>query len=135
MSTTEVNQFLGESSGEKHPAFKFAEIGDTIKGVIAEQPKVVDVDNIGKPGTTKKLVIALTDDQGETWSVWVRAGFMASAIQDAIKAVGAPGLEVGGRLAVRFSEKRDTGKPSPAHIFVAQYQAPAAAAVNPDDLL
>lgn len=138
MSTTEVNDFLASSSGSKHPGFAFTAIGDTCKGVISEEPRIIDVPVLGKQGeTAKKMVIAVTNDAGETMALWVKRGQMAQAIQEAITAAGAPGLEVGGKIAVRFAEERDTGKPSKLKVFVAQYQAPnpVPAATDMSDLL
>ena len=133
---SEVTDFLASSAGSKHPGFKFENIGDTIKGVVSEQPRVLDVSVLGKPGETeRKMVVAVTDEGGDTWALWVKRSQMAQAINDAIEAAGSSGLEVGGRLAVKFSEERDTGKPSKMKVFTAQYQPPTPAPVGVADLL
>lgn len=130
MSTTEVDEFLKSSSGSKHPAYKFNEIGDTCKGVIVEDPRIVERPNLNDGQPEKQLVLAVTDDDGNTFALWVRRGQMAQAIDEAVTQAGAAGLALGGKIAVRFDEKRDTGKPSPLKVFKAQYQAPPAAAVS-----
>lgn len=134
-TNTEVNEFLKSSSGDLHPGFKFAAIGDTIKGRICEAPKVVETPNLNTGNPEKKLVLAVETEEGETWSVWIRRGFLARAVNEAIEAAGATGLAEGGTIAIRYSEDRDTGKPQPAKVFVAKYQPPAASAVSVDDLL
>jgi hypothetical protein len=135
MSTTDVNDFLNATGGDKHPGFKFSKIGDTCKGVIAEQPRVIEVPSLSKPGQTeKKLVIAIRTGEGDDsiFSVWAK-GQMASAIKQAIVAANAPGLQVGGTLAVQYSEDRDTGKVQPLKVYRAQYKAPPAEPVKLDD--
>lgn len=134
-TNTEVSEFLRSSSGDLHPGFKFANIGDTIKGQIVEAPKVVETPNLKDGTPEKKLVLAVQTEEGETWSVWVRRGFMARAVNDAIAEAGAAGVAEGGTIAIRYSEDRDTGKPQPAKVFVAKYQPPAPSAVSVDDLL
>ena len=135
MTDTDVSEFLRSSSGENHPGFKFAAIGDTIKGVICEPPKIVETPNLNNGNLEKKLVLAVETEEGETWSVWVRRGFMARAVNDALEAAGVSGIAEGGTIAIRYSEDRDTGKPQPAKVFVAKYQAPAPQTTSVDDLL
>lgn len=134
MTNTDVNDFLQSSAGDLHPGFKFANVGDTIKGVICEEPKVVETPNLNDGKPEKKLVVAVQTEDGETWSVWVRRGFMARAINDAIEVAGVAGLAEGGTIAIKYSEDRDTGKPSKAKIFVAKYTPPAPSTVSVDDL-
>lgn len=126
---TDVADFLGQNApfdGEKHPGFKFTSIGDTLKGVIVEQPRVVEVDKIGNPGVKeKKLVVAVRDDSSNTWALWAK-GNMAAAIHEACQAASVPGIAEGGTIAVRFTETKDTGKGNPLKIFKAAYQPPVA---------
>jgi hypothetical protein len=133
--SSDVKDFLDNSSGERHPAFKFAAIGDHISGVIAETPRVVETPNLNTQLPEKKLVLAVTTDDGQTFSVWVRAGFLARAVNDALNKAEVEGLEEGGRIGIRYSENRDTGKPQPAKVFEAEYRAPAPAKVGVDELL
>ncbi len=135
----EVEDFLDDSApfdGEKHPGFKFSTIGDTLKGVIVERPRVLDVDKMGSPGTKiRKMVVAVRDDGGATWALWVEARKpMAAAIKEACEKVSVRGLAEGGTLAVRFTEEKDTGKGNPLKIYSAAYQPPVAE-TSVDDLL
>lgn len=133
--SNEVTDFLNQSSGELHDGFKFANIGDTCKGTISELPKVVEFTSKFTNQQERQLVIPVTDDTGATHAVWVKAGFAASAVQDALTEANAPGLEVGGKFAMQLVELRDTGKGNPAKVYKAQYQPPAAPAVGVDSLL
>jgi hypothetical protein len=132
---TDVADFLASSTGSRHTPFKFSAIGDTLKGVIAEPPVVIDMPKIDGGGTERKLVIAVTQDDGNTFALFVKRGFMAQAIHEATVEAGVAGLAVGGQLAVRYSEDRDTGKPSKAKIFAAQYKPANAVTSVPTDLL
>lgn len=118
--------------GDRYPAFKFENVGDTVRGVIVERPRVVDVDNNGK--AEKRMVVAVTQDDGETVSIWVKPGFSAAAVKEALTAAGADGLVEGGTFAMKLDELRDTGKPSPAKVFKASYKPPAPSGVGVDDL-
>lgn len=122
---TDVASFIAENSGGVYPAFSFKAIGDTIKGEIAEPVKIVEHDNYSKTGKEQSLVIAVTTDDGDTFSVWARKQ-MLGAIGDAVKLAtgGKTEMVVGARIAVRFAEERDTGKGNPLKVFTAQYQAP-----------
>lgn len=134
---TDVANFLDDNTpfdGEKHPGFKFSNIGDTIKGLIVERPRVVDVDKIGAPGVKeKKLVVAVRDDNGNTWALWAK-GNMAAAIKDACTKANVAGIAEGGTIAVRFQDEKDTGKGNPLKVFTAAYQAPVQT-TSVDDLL
>lgn len=141
MSTIDrdVQDFLDDSApfdGEKHPGFKFSAIGDTLKGVIVERPRVLDVDKMGSPGVKlRKMVVAVRDDAGDTWALWVEARKpMAAAIKEACDKSQVTGLAEGGTLAVRFTEEKDTGKGNPLKIYSAAYQPPVAT-TSVDDLL
>lgn len=124
MSDIDVRDFLAGYGGDKHPGFKFDKIGDTCKGTIVERPRVVDVkDPQGRE--SRKLVIAVQDDDGNVWALWVKAGAMAGAIAEALKQAGVDGLAEGGTIAMQFSGERDTGKPSKLKQFRAKYQPPA----------
>lgn len=125
----EVEDFLDDAApydGEKHPGFKFSAIGDTLKGKIVERPRVLQVDKMGAPGTkVTKMVVAVTDDAGATWALWVEARKpMAQAIKEACDKAEVKGLAEGGTIAIRFTEEKDTGKGNPLKIFSAAYQPP-----------
>lgn len=127
---TNVDDFLARSSGDLHPAFKFTNIGDTLAGTIVEEPRTVTTPNIQTKAPEEKLIVAVQDDAGNVWALWVKSGFMARALHAATKSAGAR-LAQGGKLVVRFSEERDTGKPQPAKVFEAIYKPPA---VSADDV-
>lgn len=133
-TSTDVNDFLKSSAGELHPGFKFENIGDTVKGVICEPPKVVETPNLNNGNLEKKLVLAVQVEDGNIWAVWIRKGFLARAVNDAVEAAGASGIAEGGTIAVRYVEDRDTGKPSKAKVFEAKYQPPTAPTVSTNDL-
>jgi hypothetical protein len=120
-------------NGERYPAFKFENVGDVIKGVLPERPRVVNVTNDGKE--EKRLVVAVTKDDGETMSVWVKPGFSAQAIAEALKEAKVDGLAEGGTFAMQLVELKNVGKPSPAKVFKAKYVPPAPSGVGVDDLL
>ncbi len=134
MTDTDVSDFLRSSAGDLHPAFKFSAVGDTVKGVICEPPKVVETPNLNNGNLEKKLVLAVKGEDGNTWAVWVRKGFLARAVNDAIEAAGATGIAEGGTIAIKYSEDRDTGKPQPAKVFLAKYTPPAPSTVSVNDV-
>ncbi len=125
--SSDVSSFLNESDYEKHESFKFDVIGATIKGTIAEPPRLVEVDDLNNPGVkVKKLVVAI-DNGTDVYAVWVGKGLLAQAISKAVKAAGAAEVAEGGTLAIRH-----TGVAEPtqrgfngAKQYAAQYTAPA----------
>lgn len=126
-------EFLNSYGGDSHPAFKFTNVGDTINGTIAEKPRVVDTKNMNTQAPEKKLVIPVQTEDG-IFSVWVKAGFAANAVKEALKEAGADGLLEGGTFAMKLVELRDTGKPQPAKVFKAKYTPPAPSGVNVDEI-
>lgn len=111
-------------SGE---SFSFDEVGDTIKGVITQIKDPHEREN--KFNQKIELVMAITIDTGEggEQAIWPRLqpySSMGGAIADATADHGNK-LEVGGKLAVQFTEEKDTGKGRPAKIYAAQYAPPA----------
>lgn len=131
---TDVSTFLDSAGGSKYPAFKFENIGDTLAGEIIDTPKIIQRPNLNDGTPEDNLVINIRTTDGHEFTLWVRRGFLAGAISDAVKAAGAAGLEAGGKLGVRYTESRDTGKPKPARVFTAQYQPPTPPTVNPADI-
>src|SRR5579859_914614 len=106
----------------QYPAFKFANPGDKIHGVITRAPEDRQAREYGtnKPKTwpdgnpviQTKIVLRVLD--GTEWAVYAE-GRMARAITAAIAANHATDLEVGGELEVRFPQygtpKTPGGKP------------------------
>lgn len=137
MTTTDpIAAFLGEGDydGEKSEALKFPTLGTTHRGTISKEPKVIETeDKFGKNGgrPVQKLLVTLTIE-GTEYALWVQ-GQMRQAIKEAIDAAGR-GLAVGGVLAVKYAEDKDTGKPQPMKVYRAKYEPPApAAAPDVDD--
>lgn len=111
-------------------SFKFGAVGDTIKGTLTYVPSApTEQANKFNPGQVDKVIkLVLATDDGEK-AIWPRVGStLAGAIADAVRAAGCTSLEIGGTLAVRFSETEDVGKGNPMKRYVAQYKAPAAQA-------
>lgn len=131
---TTAQEFLESSSGESYPAFKFEKVGDTVKGTIMTEPRPIERPSLKDGSPEKQLPINLDVEGVGPQTVWCRAGFMAGAIADAVKEAGAPGLQIGGVLAIRFTEERDTGKPNKAKVFKAKYEAPASNGVSVDEI-
>lgn len=114
---------IAPPSGE---SFKFENIGDTIKGILTFVPNA-PVERVNKFNGRVEQVVKLVIDtgDGEPRAIYpVQGSTMARAIGDAVRAAGATSLEIGGTLAVRFSETRDTGKPQPLKVYSAKYEPP-----------
>lgn len=136
MSGVPVDE-IGAPSAE---AFKFTEIGDTCKGVVTYAGKMVRENSFNGLDEETLLITLLTSD-GERAIYPVTntnvngdgyASRMAKAIAAAIRKADSRTLEVGGTLAVKFSEEHPTTKGNPAKGFQAQYKPPAAP-VKDDD--
>ncbi len=118
-------------------SFKFNEVGDTAKGVISHVEQIERTNSFNQL-TEKVLVISMEDDAGDTLKIWPvtntnvngdgYASRMARAVAAAVRAAGTDQLEIGGTLAVKYSESIPTDKGNPAKGFVAQYKPPAATA-------
>lgn len=125
---------VNELSGPAGDTVKFQTIGDTVVGIVTFIGEWrTRVNNFGKEETSMKVVL---DTAEGPRAIYPRmASPMAQAIGDAIRAAGGTKFEKGAKLAVRFSETKDVGKGNPLKLYVAQYEAPkAAAAVSADDL-
>lgn len=132
---SEADDFLAASSRSKYPAIKFPNLNDAFKGTIVDTPKVIELPSLNPPhDPEKQLVVNLDPGDGEPQTLWVRKGFLAQAIQDAITESGTAGLAVGGELTVQFNGTKDTGKVQPAKLYRAKYTAPAASAVAVGDI-
>jgi len=126
---------ITELASPSADSFKFTAVGDTVKGNITYvSPAWVDTTNkfTNKPEQYLKIVIDTGD--GERAIYPNKGSQMAQAIGEAAIKAGAKKLEPGMVIAVRYSEDRDTGKPQPMKVYVAQIQAPQPA-VGADDLL
>jgi hypothetical protein len=139
MTAMDVNDLL--AGGQKVPGAKFDNVGDSVAGTIvsAEARQTTDI-KTGAPefwpqGDPKLQVVvtlqtdqrdpSIEDDDGQRRLFAKKPGAMLSAI---VEALGGQRLEVGGRLAVKFTgtEPSSTAGFSPKKLYAAAYQPPAA---------
>lgn len=131
---SDVKSFLDQSSGSRYPAYKWSTVGTVLTGEIIEAPKVVNRPNLNTGEPEDNLIIPVRTSEGHEFSLWIRRGFLAQAISDAVKDAKADGLAEGGKLSVKHTEDRDTGRPQKARVFKAKYEPPAKPAINPADI-
>jgi len=133
-----------EGNGSKY--FPFKNIGDSITGVIAEDPQEKQQTKIGTdelltwPDGNPKKVLIITlqtdlrdpenaDDEGLR-TVWApNPGGIRAALIKAVKAAGAKQLDVGGKLTVTFVSEGERSNPAfnPPKQYSASYAAPSGA--------
>jgi hypothetical protein len=136
------------ANADKVPSisFKNAPVGTVYEGTVTEAPKLIQSRNFdtgepdfwpAKAGETPQpkmsVVIRLRLDSGEERSLWAqKPSSMFAAIAQARKDAG-KGLEVGGRLAVKFDHETPHTDPekirkgyAPIKEYVAKYTPPAA---------
>lgn len=122
---TDVSDFLDQNTGDFSPGFKFANVGDTCKGVVVGAPRIVDnTDLNGNP--QRSLVVDVDTDDG-TFAVWLPSGKgITRAVSKAVKDAGATGIVEGAKLAVKYTGNGEATKPgfSPPKLFEAKYEAP-----------
>ncbi|MFD9905605.1 hypothetical protein [Streptomyces sp. NPDC059063] len=141
----DANSFLMGGGGA--PTAKFPTPGTTVGGRITTPPTVEQQRDIqsgekkfwGNGDPMMQLVVtvdtgqrdpSIEDDEGKR-RIFVK-GQMKNAVADAVRASGAPGLEVGGRLTVTYShdgEQKQRGFSAPKQ-YTAQYIPAAQAALN-----
>lgn len=139
---------INEDIGGGSPSFKFATIGDTLKGTVVDGDKRQDTDLQGAPkfwdngdpisvyvltlqtelrnfeGLSDAAADRLTQDDGLR-TVWAR-GRMWKAIQAAVRAkAGGKGIERGGTLAVQYTGDEATKFGSAAKCYAADYAPPS----------
>tara|TARA_Y100000310_G_C20646462_1_gene796925 strand:+ start:729 stop:1277 length:549 start_codon:yes stop_codon:yes gene_type:complete len=123
-----ADQFL--AGGSKVEGGKFVNPGDVISGTIAEPPRVAQqTDMQQKPKTYSdgnpmwQLVVTLDTPEGQR-RLYVKAR-LRNAVKAATDKAGAPGLEVGGTLAVTFTGfgEAKPGFSAPKE-FAAEYTRP-----------
>jgi hypothetical protein len=137
----DANRLLMGSAGP--PAARFDTIGDTASGTITalDTQQVRDFAT-GNPRTypdgnpIMQIVATLNGDDGENFRIFFKPA-IREAVRNAVTAAGADGLEVGGKLAVRYTSDEPvvsgTGF-NPKKLYQAKYEPPAPAAVSVDDL-
>jgi hypothetical protein len=141
VSNQDPNSFLLGGGGK---SAKFENVGDVVEGTIAAPPELRQQTDIatGAPKTwdngdpVQQLVVQLQTDAREDVdddgirNLYVAGGFkrasLQKAIADAVKTAKAPGLAVGGHLAVKFTGEEPPQKKgfSPAKLYAAKYTPP-----------
>lgn len=120
----------------------FQNVGDAIVGFIARQPEVqqqrdfetgeLKVWSDGNPMMQLRVVLTTEqrdpddpEDSGER-AVYIR-GNMQRAVAQAVRAASAPGLEVGGRLLVKYLADGKAARRglNPPKLYEAKYRPPA----------
>jgi hypothetical protein len=128
----------------------FQNVGDTIVGFIARQPEVQQQRDFetgelkhwsdGNPMMQLRVVLSTEqrdpedpEDSGER-AVYIR-GNMQRAVAQAVRAGSAPGLEVGGKLLIKYvADGKATRRGfNPPKVYEAKYRAPAREAVPVPD--
>ncbi len=138
-----VDGFL---SGGGAPSAKFPEPGATIKGTIEDAVVSQQTDLDGKPKTwddgnpRQQLVVTLAtderdsaiDDDSGSRRVFIK-GAMLTALKDALKKAGVKSIEVGGTLAIKYTEDGTPTKVgfNAPKLYVAQYKPPVSV-ITPD---
>jgi hypothetical protein len=150
----DVNDFL---MGGGAKAFPFDNLGDMCEGEIVSMTKRQQTSlDSGKPqywdnGEPKMMVVvvvqttlSIDDEDDGLRSVYLRGGNFdvasgvghssAKAVRDAVKRAGAAGIEVGGRLALKWTGLAPKkGGFSPAKLYSATYK-PASAMIPADEM-
>lgn len=135
--TNAADQFL---MGGGASSAKFSTIGDTVTGTIAEAPEVKQQTDLkdGAPlvwpsGDPKmQLVVTLqtetrddADDDGKR-RLYIKGKSLTDATREAVKAVGAKGLEIGGTLTVTYVGDGEASQRgfNPPKLYKASYVRP-----------
>jgi len=133
------------STGVKSATFK--NVGDQVVGHIMRQPEVqqqrdfdsgeMKVWSDGNPMMQLKVVLMTEEhdpedpeDSGER-AVYIR-GNMQRAVAQAVRQAAAPGLEVGGKLLIKYSGNGTAARRglNPPKLYEARYRAPEAPPVT-----
>lgn len=115
-------------------SFKFAEVGDTVEGVVVYVGDWQEQTNKFNGNTEQVARIGLDTGNSENTYVWPRKGSaMAQAIAEALRAADLPELTEGQTLKLRYDEDVDTGKPQPMKKFRAKVTPGEPRAVDPAD--
>lgn len=145
MTQVDPNDWLMSGGGMRSASF--LQVGATITGFIMRPPDMVQARDFqtGKPKywdngdkVMQQRVVLMTeerdpqdpDDSGER-ALYIRGGVMQKAVADAVRAVKAPGLEVGGKLQVRYTGDGQASRSgqNPPKLYAAQYRRPDPVAV------
>ena len=123
---------------------KFPTIGTVVTGTIIEPPKAQQMTKYGTnepdfwPSGDPKMQIVVTiqtdlrdDDKDDGKRRLYITPRMMPPVRDAVRRAGAPGLEVGGRITVKWVSGTGQGQGNPK-VYAAEYTRPA---LDPDSLL
>jgi len=144
MHNNSADQFL---LGVAIPSAKFPTVGTTITGTISQQPEVQQQRDLqtgepktwsdGQPMQQLKVVLdtaerdpQIADDDGQR-ALYIKSN-LQKAVRDAVRSVGAKGLEVGGKLTVTYTADGEVTKRgfNPPKIYTAVYESPSAPALE-----
>lgn len=116
-------------------SYKFAEIGDTLEGVITYVGDWQTQTNKFNNREEQVAKIGVDTGGGQPTYIWPRKGSaMAQAIAEALREAGLGELTEGQTLKLRFDSTKDTGKGQPLKLFRARIAAgttPAKPPVEP----
>lgn len=143
MTTPTADQFL---MGGGVASAKFERVGDAITGTVHDAPEVRQQTDLstgqpkfwddGRP--MMQLVVTLAtslrddpDDDGLR-RIYVKGKSLTDAVREAVRKAGGKGLEVGGRLTVRYTgDGAQTKKGfNPPKLYAAEYTRPTGEAAN-----
>ena len=116
--TESAEEFLQSQLGGRFPAATFETKGSGVAGTIVGTPKVVETQY------GKRMIVDL-DNSGGGATVWIKDGTMGQAVSKAVSDAGEKTLAEGGKLAIVFTEEKDTGKGNPLKLYEAKYDPPA----------
>lgn len=109
-------------------SYKFAEIGDTLEGVITYVGDWQTQTNKFNNREEQVARIGVDAGGGQPTYIWPRKGSaMAQAIAEALREAGLGELAEGQILKLRFDSTKDTGKGQPLKLFRARIAGTATA--------
>lgn len=125
------------------PAAKFTDIGDSVSGVVVQQPKKQQQTEYktrrpltysdGSPMLQLVVVLRTEQDGGDPWgsddgrrTLYVKSQSMRGAITKAVQDAGARGLDVGGELTVTYTgDGQAVNGLNPPKLFECVYVPPS----------
>jgi hypothetical protein len=137
MSSTEVMDALASES-DFSPIKKFLEPGDSITGIIVEEPRTFPLTEynskepkIGNNGkTVMQILLVLATDQAADadhdgrWRVYLDKPLLKSRSLKAVKSAGASTLAVGGEITITYVGLVETRGGGSAKDFTVTYSPP-----------